>query len=88
MHVTIELPDHIAAQYQRDELAHCVLEDFAVQEYAKGRLTLLQLRQLLGLESRFEAHDLLNKHGVPFYTYEDYQKDMATLDHMRATCGL
>jgi hypothetical protein len=84
MQVTIELPDHIAAQYQRDELAHCVLEDFAIQEYAKGRLTLLQLRQLLGLHSRDEAHSVLKKHGVSFYTYEDYKKDMATLDRMRA----
>src|SRR6266699_1917750 len=54
--VTIQLPDDIAAQYQSDELARCVLEDFAVQEYAQGRLTLLQLRQLLGLESRYAAH--------------------------------
>jgi len=81
--VTIHLPDDIAAQYQHDELPRCVLEDFAVQEYAKGRLTLLQLRQLLGLPSRFDAHELLHKHGVSFYTYEDYQKDMATLDHLR-----
>jgi len=66
MQVTIELPDHIAAQYQSDELAHCVLEDFAVQEYAKGRLTLWQLRQLLGLHSRYEAHGVLKQHGVSF----------------------
>jgi hypothetical protein len=64
MHVTIELPEHVAAQYQQDELAHCILEAFAVHEYARGCLTLLQLRQLLGLQSRDEAHDLLKKHGV------------------------
>ena len=81
--VTIHLPDDIAAQYQSDELARCILEDFAVQEYAQGRLTLLQLRQLLGLESRYAAHGLLKKHGVSFYPYEEYQKDMATLDRMR-----
>jgi hypothetical protein len=51
--VTIHLPDDIAAQYQQDELPRCVLEDFAIQESARGRLTLLQLRQLLGLPSRF-----------------------------------
>ena len=50
--ITIHFPDDIAAQYQHDDLPRCVLEDFAVQEYAKGRLTLLQLRQLLGLPSR------------------------------------
>ena len=81
--VTIHLPDDIAAQYQHDDLPRCALEDFAVQEYAKGRLTLLKLRQLLGLPSRFDAHELFHKHGVSFYTYEDYQKDMATLDHLR-----
>jgi hypothetical protein len=80
--VTIHLPDDIAAQYHHDELPRCVLEDFAVQEYAKGRLTLLQLRQLLELPSRFDAHELLKKHGVSFYTYEDYHHDMATLDHL------
>ncbi len=81
--VTIHLPDDIAAQYTRDELAHSVLEDFAVQEYAQGRLTLLQLRQLLGLDSRYAAHGILKKHGVSFYPYEEYQKDMATLDRTR-----
>src|SRR2546428_14058717 len=81
--VTIHLPDDIAAQYQSDELARCVLENFAVQEYVQGRLTLLQLRQLLGLESRYAAHGLLKKHGVPFYPYEEDQKDMATLDRQR-----
>jgi hypothetical protein len=78
--VTIHLPDDIAAQYQHDDLARCVLEAFAVQEYAQGRLTLLQLRHLLGLDSRSAAHGLLKKHGVSFYPYEAYQKDMATLD--------
>ena len=78
--VTIHLPDDIAAQYQHDDLARCVLEAFAVQEYAQGRLTLLQLRHLLGLDSRYAAHNLLKKHGVSFYPYEAYQQDMATLD--------
>jgi hypothetical protein len=81
--VTIHLPDDIAAQYACDELTRCVLEDFAVQEYAQGRLTLLQLRQLLGLNSRYAAHGVLKKHGVSFYPYEEYQKDMATLDRTR-----
>jgi hypothetical protein len=81
--VTIHLPDAIAAQYQPDELPRCVLEDFAVQEYARGRLTLLQLRQLLGLPNRFDAHALLHQHGVSFYTYEDDHKDVGTLDHLR-----
>ena len=54
-----------------------------MQEYAQGRLTLLQLRQLLGLQSRYAAHGILKKHGVSFYPYEEYQKDMATLDRMR-----
>ena len=60
-----------------------MLEDFAVQEYAQGRLTLLQLRQLLGLDSRYAAHGVLKKHGVPFYPYEEYQKDIATLGRTR-----
>ena len=78
--VTIHLPDDIAAQYPRDDLPHYVLEDFAVQEYAQGCLTLLQLRQLFGLDSRYAAHGILKKHGVSFYPYEEYQKDRATLD--------
>jgi hypothetical protein len=81
--VTIHLPDDIATPYQPDELPRCVLEDFAAKEYARGRLTLLQLRQLLGLPSWFDAHELLHKHGVSCYTYEDYQQDIGTIDHLR-----
>ena len=49
--VTIHLPDDIAARYARDELAHCVLEDFAVQEYAQGRVTLMGIVKLTHRET-------------------------------------
>jgi predicted HTH domain antitoxin len=83
--VTICVTDEIAAQYHArgEDLARRVLEDFAVHEYAAGRLTLAQLRQLLGLRTRYEAHGVLKQHGVPFYTDDDFEKDLATLDRMR-----
>ena len=36
------------------------------------------IRRLLGFETRFEVHDFLHAHQVPFYTLEDLQRDRET----------
>ena len=64
--VTIHLPDDIAAQYQQDELPRCVLEDFAVQEYARGRSRCCKYVNSWGW-SRFDALHSSPTRGVLLY---------------------
>lgn len=64
MQVTLDLPDDIEA--------------LAIEGYRTGALTESQVRRLLGLESRFQVHSLLKKHGVPLrYTEADLEDDLA-----------
>jgi hypothetical protein len=41
------------------------LETIAVEGYRTGALSEIQVRRLLGLETRFEVHALLKDHRVP-----------------------
>ena len=53
-------------------------EELAVEGYRSGALTESQVRRLLNLESRFQVHALLKKHGVPLrYTAQDFEDDLA-----------
>ena len=56
-----------------------MLESWVLEDYRAGRLTTEEMRQLLGFETRFEVHGFLKAHGVPLYTLEDFEEDIATL---------
>jgi predicted HTH domain antitoxin len=81
MEITITIPEEITNQLHTDagELQHRVLETIAVELYQEGASE-EQLRRLLNLESRFEVHALLKRHGVPLrYTLQDLEDDRDTL---------
>lgn len=85
MEVTVHLPDDIAQHLQEawHDLPRSVLEGIALKGYCAGLLTTEEVRQLLGLETRFDVQAFLAKHGVPFYTYDELKKDLATLDRLK-----
>jgi len=56
-----------------------MLESWVLEDYRAGRLTTEEVRQLLGFETRFEVHGFLKAYGVPLYTLEDFEEDIATL---------
>lgn len=57
-----------------DDLARIALKAFAAENVRSGTLSVLQARQLLGIQSRYEIDGLLKKHGVVFnLTLEDVQ---------------
>ena len=76
--VTIHLPDDIAAQYQQDEPRRAACWRISPCRSMRDAAAVANVNSWL-----IEFHALLHLHGVSFYTYEEYQKDMATLDHLR-----
>lgn len=84
MEVAISLPDDIARQLQarHTDMSRYVVESIALEGYRSRTLTTEEVRQLLGLEDRFAVHEFLQAHDVPFYTVEDLQHDLATLDRL------
>ncbi len=82
MDVTIHLPDNVIVQRLERELGDLprhMLESFAVECYRIRLLTTDEIRQLLGYETRFEVHELLQKYEVPLYTLTDLEQDRETL---------
>jgi hypothetical protein len=75
MDVTLQIPDDIAAHLAPGggDLSRRALEGFALEEYKAGRITKVQLRQMLGLE-RIELDGFFKSHGVyDDYTMEDFE---------------
>jgi Uncharacterised protein family (UPF0175) len=80
MEVTIHLPDDVAQRLQAQwgDVSRRVLEELVLEGYRARILGESDIRRLLGFETRFEVHDFLCKHQVPFYTLEDLQRDRET----------
>ena len=69
MNVTVAIPDDLAARLGPEaDLPRRVLEALVLDAYRAGRLSNPELRELLGIESRYEMDGFLKAHGV----YEDF----------------
>lgn len=78
MQITIEIPDELALQLAPadQEPARTALEALAVEAYRDHRLTGYQLRQLLGIPSRYELDGFLKKHQVWLeYSLADFERE-------------
>ena len=80
MEIAIHLPDDIAqrVQAQWEDLPRQVLESFVLEGFRARVLTTEDVRRLLGFETKFEVHDFLKAHEVPFYTLADLEHDRET----------
>lgn len=79
MQVTFELPEDIAAALgsRPESISRKALEMIAVEGYRSNRLSEAQVRRMLGFETRFDVHALLNEHGVDLnYSEEFLEKDL------------
>ena len=69
MNVIVPIPDVLAARLGAEaDLPRRALEALVLEAYRAGRLSNLELRELLGLDTRYEMDGFLKKHGV----YEEY----------------
>lgn len=76
MRITVEIPDVLAQQIAslNGVPGRILLENFAAESYRAGKITMEQIRQLLGLDTRMQVDAFLQAHQVYDYTVEDCKK--------------
>jgi hypothetical protein len=82
MQVTVEIPDQFVQHLV--PAARSLLEESVAGAYRDSRLTMEQVRELLGFGTRMQVDAFLQQHEIYDYTVEDLDKDMATLDRVLA----
>jgi hypothetical protein len=77
MEVTITLPDDVAQRLQAQwgDVSRRVLEELVLEGYRARILGESDIRRLLGFETRFEVHDFLWEHHVPFGSVSKVEMD-------------
>jgi hypothetical protein len=85
MRISLDIPDELAPMVTAagKDLSRTALEALGLEAYSKRRITGFQLRQLLGLHSRWELEEFLRAHRVYDYSVEDFEKDWATIRELR-----
>jgi VIT1/CCC1 family predicted Fe2+/Mn2+ transporter len=84
MDVTVHIPDAIAPCLIEGggDLARVALESVALEALRAGRITEVQLRQMLGL-ARIELDGFLKAHGIyQEYTLEDFEQERQALKEL------
>jgi predicted HTH domain antitoxin len=82
MNLTVPIPDDLGERLSADgaDLSRRALEAFAIEEYRAGRLTLPELRRLLGFATRGALDGFLKARGIyEQYTLEDFDRDLDDL---------
>jgi hypothetical protein len=78
MQITVEIPDELASRLvpAGQDPSRGALEAIGIEAYRQHRITGYQLRQLLGIESRYELDGLLKQHQVWLeYSSEDFERE-------------
>lgn len=85
MQVIVDIPDRLVRQLVPEgrDVSRGLLEDAVATAYREKRLTMEQVRQLLGLGTRMEVDVFLGQHEIYDYTIEDLEQDLATLERLR-----
>jgi hypothetical protein len=85
--VIVEIPDEFLQHLVPAgcDAARSLLEESVAGAYRDDRLTMEQIRQLLGYGTRMQVDAFLQQHGIYDYAVEDLDKDMATLDRLLPT---
>lgn len=79
--VTVSIPDDIA-EIDSSEVSRDVFEQVIAEAYRSGRLGLVQVRRLLGFETRLETEDFLHRMKAMVYTVEDLEHDLETMKRL------
>ena len=84
MRVTVEISDQFVQHIVRagHDAARALLEEAVAGAYRDRRLTMEQVRELLGFGTRMQVDAFLQAREIYDYTVEDLDKDMATLDRL------
>ncbi len=85
MNLTLEIPDDLAKRLSAggNDLERRALEAFGLEEYKARRISSAELRQLLGIATRYELDGFLKAHNVWIEcTVEDVLRDVAMLERL------
>jgi hypothetical protein len=84
MQVTVEIPDQFAEQLvpAGSDASRILLEEAVAGAYRERRLTMEQVRQLLGFGTRLQVDTFLQQHQIYDYMVEDLDRDMATFERL------
>jgi len=88
MTLTVDIPDEVVQALDAGfgPLGRAALEALAAEAYGKDVLSLEQVRQMLKLDSRWDAQEVLSSHGVwPGQTSEEILHDARTSEKFRAS---
>ena len=82
MRLEISIPESLRDSLQRGlpDLNHAAFEGLAAESYRQGALSLAQVREMLGLPSRWEAQEFLSARGAwPSYDETAMESELAPL---------
>jgi hypothetical protein len=84
MQVLVEIPDQFVSQLVPEgrNASRVLLEEAVAGAYRERRLTMEQVRQLLGYGTRMQVDPFLVGHQIYDYTIEDLDSDMTTLERL------
>ncbi len=85
MNVTVQIPDDLARRLTAagGDLSRQALEGFASEEYKNHRITLPELRRLLGFQTGYQLDGFLRAHDVWIeYTLEDFRREREGLERL------
>jgi hypothetical protein len=84
MQITVDIPDQFVANIvpEGTDAARRLLEDSVAASYRERRLTMEQVRQLLGFATRMEVDPFLQRYEIYDYSVDDLREDMAGLDDL------
>lgn len=82
MQVTVNIPEEFVPLLVPEgaDASRKLLEDTVAEAYRQRRLTMEQVRQILGFATRMEVDPFLQRYGICDYTIENLREDMAALD--------
>jgi len=84
MQVTVDIPDQFLPLIvpEGTNASRKLLEDAVASAYRERRLTMEQVRQILGFATRMEVDPFLQRYEIYDYTVEDLKHDMAAMDEL------
>jgi hypothetical protein len=84
MQVTVDIPDQFVRYIvpEGTNAGRRLLEDSVAAYYRERRLTMEQVRQLLGFATRMEVDPFLQRYEIYDYSVNDLREDMAGLDDL------
>lgn len=85
--VTLDLPEVLSSFLSASgpSLERAALEAIALEAYREGKVSMTQLRRLLGYQTRMQVHAFLKEHGVYLrYGLADLEHDRQAGDAISA----